>query len=187
MTRYYFSHCNFASAESKDNGASAQHQQHSINSNSTKNGKNGDLSKSEAKNNSKSLLRETTSLHSKTDALLDSAAICSQGLRSVNSSRIISIIIMAISIFFSLMLLIIICNKTSQMPGMAVFLLILLMLTAFGVWLYFLWLWLVWHNLQKNAVVATQMAIECLLEDIRKKNALQYQKTSFSCLDKGNK
>lgn len=124
------------------------------------------------------MLDETASLHLKTDTLLDAAAVCAQGLRHVGISRRFNIILTIALALLNIVLIAVACDGLLA-PGV-VFLVMILFMLAVTVMFYCLWLVLVWNTMERKSIVATQKGIECILEELRKKNAEQFQKTSLA-------
>ncbi|KAF2359183.1 Endonuclease/exonuclease/phosphatase [Trinorchestia longiramus] len=119
----------------------------------------------------------TVALHQQTDTLLDAAAICAQGRRAIDSSWNFYVFLTVALTLVNLILIGVICEEDSLSTGLTFFLMMLLLVTVV-VTFYCIWMLIIWNKMERNAVLATQLGLECLLEDMRKKNAAQYQKTS---------
>ncbi|XP_018010512.1 putative neutral sphingomyelinase [Hyalella azteca] len=144
-----------------------------------------DKHKNAANNNSGAQLKSqlnamsklTLTLHQQTDTLLDAAAICAQGKRSMDSSwNFYAFLSLALTLV-NLILIGLICPQGTVQTGTSFFLMMVLLATVL-VTFYSVWMVVVWNKMERNAVLATQLGLECLLEDMRKKNAIQFQKIS---------
>ena len=105
--------------------------------------------------------------HGQTDALLDSAAICTQGLQKISSDRFFYI---GLSIGLVILQVIYLCLLGIEMPeGLRVFM-GLVSLILMVVFIYFLLMGTVWNWTEYNGILSTKVGIECLIEQIRQRN-----------------
>uniref|UniRef100_A0A6A7FNX4 sphingomyelin phosphodiesterase n=1 Tax=Hirondellea gigas TaxID=1518452 RepID=A0A6A7FNX4_9CRUS len=144
----------------------------------------------------------TNALHQQTDTLLDSAAICAQGMRSIKASKNFYTFLTFALTILNLILITVVssssgrsgggaaggvcvvgdeCNSDDSGGGISggwMFMLVLLLLLSVVITMYTLWLVVVWNRIETNAILATQLGLETLLEDLRKKNAAQFSNSS---------
>ncbi|XP_045618331.1 putative neutral sphingomyelinase isoform X2 [Procambarus clarkii] len=109
-----------------------------------------------------------TEVQAQTDALLESSAVCEQGLKKVAISRRFYITLAILVTVLQLGYLVVLSLETS--PGLRISLGILSMILMIFL-VYFLFMGTVFYHIEYNGVKSTRQAIKCHLEMLTVKNA----------------
>lgn len=119
-----------------------------------------------------------TEVQAQTDALLESSAVCEQGLKKVAVSRKLYLFLAILLTILELVYLAVLSLDLS--PGLRIALGIL-SLVAMAALMYFLLMGTVFYHMEYNGVKSTKLALKCHLEILTKKNAqIEERKRSLS-------